>query len=95
MFITIAIPSCSYYSITIWFPSYIKHLNAKQNVTVLNSTESEDRSLLYTETFIYAASSVPGTILTAIVVDLPYMSRALWLCELLVSSEHRQFPKLL
>jgi VNT family MFS transporter (synaptic vesicle glycoprotein 2) len=68
------------YGITVWFPTYIEHLRQSLNETTPNSTAS-DKSVLYTETFIYAAASFPGVAITAIVVDLPYMTRALWLCE--------------
>ena len=72
--------SSSSYGITVWFPTYIEHLRHSLNETTPNSTAS-DKSVLYTEAFIYAAASFPGVAITAIVVDLPYMTRALWLCE--------------
>ena len=40
-----------------------------------------DENRIYREAFIFAASSIPGTIISAIVVDLPCMWRSLWLCK--------------
>jgi len=40
-----------------------------------------DEYRVYREAFVFAASSIPGTIITAIVVDLRCMWRSLWISE--------------
>ena len=40
-----------------------------------------DENRIYLEAFIFVAAQIPGTIISAIVVDLPCMWRSLWICK--------------
>lgn len=62
-------------------PSYAQGNSCVSSISTQGCAATSDEYKVYREAFLFAASSIPGTIVTAIVVDLRCMWRSLWIGE--------------
>ena len=61
--------------------SFAQGNNCVSSISSESCAVTPDEYRVYREAFFFAASSIPGTIITAIVVDLRCMWRSLWISE--------------